>query len=122
MADGCGGELLGPSGIISYPEFGEDGYDIGMDCYWTITVQEERTIELKFEMIDIEEDDTCKYDFVQVSKLHTCSFHSDKNDLDSIYLNIQMNQLMRLWYLSHRRSAKNQASLRIATFTVTHEH
>ena len=44
------------------------------------------------------------------------SFRNASNTLDSIYVCIcyqEMSQLMRLWYLSHRRPAKAQASLRI---------
>ena len=32
----------------------------------------------------------------------------------NVILELQMSQLMRLWYLSHRRPAKVQASLRIS--------
>ena len=36
-----------------------------------------------------------------------------RTEIDVCKINKQMSQLMRLWYLSHRRPAKAQASLRI---------
>ena len=52
-----------------------------------------------------------------VSKLmQTIQIHYKKkedNDFQDICITLHMSQLMRLWYLSHRRPAKAQASLRI---------
>ena len=70
LSDGCGGELEGSSGVLTFPEAGQSEYRSHQDCYWTITVDEAMTMSLQFDMIDIEDGSTCQYDYVEVGKIH----------------------------------------------------
>ncbi len=44
-----------------------DPYPHNTDCTWSITVQEDRTVQLNFTQFDVEGHDTCNYDRVTVS-------------------------------------------------------
>ena len=58
----------GVSGTIYSPGFnGVDEYPGNVDCEWTITVSEGRGVLLQFTSFDIEDHDSCNYDYVMVS-------------------------------------------------------
>lgn len=63
----CVGDLRVQAGIITYPEEVNSNYTNMQDCFWTITVGEDKIIKLRFEWIDIEPSDTCEYDYLEVS-------------------------------------------------------
>ena len=64
---GCGGILHGDSGNITAP-MGNDGkYRNGVRCTWDIEAQNGHRIEINFSgRFDIEQDDGCDNDFIQV--------------------------------------------------------
>lgn len=68
IATQCEFNLTDQTGEISSPGF-ESGqyYPDNVDCYWTIIVDEEQSIELEFLYFDLELSDECIYDFVRVS-------------------------------------------------------
>ena len=90
LSDGCGGDLEGSSGVLTFPEAGhfpEAGqreyieYRSHQDCYWTITVDVGMTMVLQFDMIDIEDGSTCQYDYVEVGKIYKV-----QNETKNVYL------------------------------------
>ncbi|MFT7816018.1 procollagen C-endopeptidase enhancer 2-like [Arapaima gigas] len=66
----CGGNITGDSGVIGsqgYPGV----YPPNMKCIWRITVSEGKVVVLSFRSIDLENDNLCRYDFVDVYSGHT---------------------------------------------------
>ncbi|XP_060098288.1 procollagen C-endopeptidase enhancer 2 [Heteronotia binoei] len=65
----CGGALTGLSGFI-----GSEGYPgvypPNSKCTWKITVPEGKVVVLSFRFIDLESDNLCRYDFVDVYSGH----------------------------------------------------
>ena len=69
----CGGLLTNLSGEIYAPGSVNRGlYDPNMDCGWIIQVEQGARIELKILNIDIEESESCRYDFLQVHNYFLC--------------------------------------------------
>ena len=63
----CGTVLANLSGEVHAPGSVNGGfYDHNMDCGWIIQVEQGARIELKILDIDIEESESCRYDFLQV--------------------------------------------------------
>nr|XP_056706127.1 procollagen C-endopeptidase enhancer 2 [Euleptes europaea] len=65
----CGGVVTGLSGLI-----GSEGYPgvypPNSKCSWKITVPEGKVVVLSFRSIDLESDNLCRYDFVDVYNGH----------------------------------------------------
>jgi len=66
----CGGDTVGYEGSI---EIGSDFmdnstgfYNPNLQCTWTITVPEGSLVELSFDLFDVEEDEDCIFDRVQI--------------------------------------------------------
>lgn len=63
----CGESLTEPSGVFVSPDVDNNGkYEGNQDCLWTLTAQEHQVIYLKFIKFDIEFEDNCGYDYVEV--------------------------------------------------------
>ncbi|CAH1775425.1 unnamed protein product [Owenia fusiformis] len=65
VASDCGGVFTEPTGIIRTPTHPVD-YHNNHNCSWYITVQEDRVVELKFDLFDVEPHTRCAYDYVEV--------------------------------------------------------
>ncbi|XP_055699503.1 dorsal-ventral patterning protein tolloid isoform X2 [Phlebotomus papatasi] len=62
----CGGELnLQSSGHLESPNYPLD-YLSNKECIWKITVPEDYQVALKFQSFEVENHDTCMYDFVEI--------------------------------------------------------
>uniref|UniRef100_A0A3B3YPN3 Procollagen C-endopeptidase enhancer 2b n=1 Tax=Poecilia mexicana TaxID=48701 RepID=A0A3B3YPN3_9TELE len=65
----CGGNITGESGVIGsqgYPGV----YPPNTKCVWRITVPESKVVILTFRSIDLENDNLCRYDYVDVHSGH----------------------------------------------------
>ncbi|XP_037613370.1 procollagen C-endopeptidase enhancer 2b isoform X2 [Sebastes umbrosus] len=65
----CGGNITGESGVIGsqgYPGV----YPPNTKCVWRITVPEGKVVVLSFRYIDLESDNLCRYDYVDVYSGH----------------------------------------------------
>ena len=62
----CGGNHYTDSGVLASPNYPE-AYPTNLSCIWTLTVQEKDTINLIFIEIDLEYNQDCVYDFVEVT-------------------------------------------------------
>ena len=95
----CGGDLpANPSGEINNPDVdGDSKYDHNSECFWTITAEMNKVIEIQFYYIEMEgwNDLPCLYDYVQVSTFHL------------LYLSRDMTK-PTMW---HMRPTKTQISL-----------
>ncbi|KAG9351068.1 hypothetical protein JZ751_024958 [Albula glossodonta] len=66
----CGGNITGESGVIGsqgYPGV----YPPNTKCVWRLTVPEGKVVVLSFRSIDLESDNLCRYDYVDVYNGHT---------------------------------------------------
>ncbi|XP_055335662.1 cubilin-like [Paramacrobiotus metropolitanus] len=69
----CGGNLTGPSGRFSSPSelavphaAGDETYRHNSNCTWTITVEPNEVVWLKFLTFQLEHQANCNYDYVEV--------------------------------------------------------
>uniref|UniRef100_A0A3B4TQ07 Procollagen C-endopeptidase enhancer 2b n=1 Tax=Seriola dumerili TaxID=41447 RepID=A0A3B4TQ07_SERDU len=65
----CGGNITGDTGVIGsqgYPGV----YPPNTKCVWRITVPEGKVVVLSFRFIDLESDNLCRYDYVDVYSGH----------------------------------------------------
>ncbi|KAM9604905.1 procollagen C-endopeptidase enhancer 2 [Trichechus inunguis] len=65
----CGGNFIGESGFIGSEGF-PGVYPPNSKCTWKITVPEGKVAVLNFQSIDLESDNLCRYDFVDVYSGH----------------------------------------------------
>ncbi|CAH2008152.1 unnamed protein product [Acanthoscelides obtectus] len=62
----CGGELIvDTEGHLESPNFPEE-YQPNKECIWKITVPDENQVALKFQSFDVENHDSCVYDYVEI--------------------------------------------------------
>ncbi|XP_068135351.1 procollagen C-endopeptidase enhancer 2 [Hyperolius riggenbachi] len=66
----CGGNLTGESGVLGSEGF-PGVYPPNSKCSWKITVPEGKVVVLSFRFIDLESDNLCRYDFVDVYNGHS---------------------------------------------------
>lgn len=52
--------------IYSHAKFGDSDYDKKEDCEWVIEASEGRRIRLKFLSFELEHEQDCSYDYVEV--------------------------------------------------------
>ncbi|XP_065052552.1 cubilin-like isoform X5 [Rhopilema esculentum] len=62
---GCGGRFTSNYGSLTSPDF-PNQYSTNHRCIWTIELDPSREIVLKFDTFDVEEDYTCRFDFLLV--------------------------------------------------------
>ncbi|KTF74680.1 hypothetical protein cypCar_00023344 [Cyprinus carpio] len=65
----CGGNITGQSGVIGsqgYPGV----YPPNTKCVWRVTVPEGKVVVLSFRFLDLESDNLCRYDYVDVYSGH----------------------------------------------------
>uniref|UniRef100_A0A8C2IMZ2 Procollagen C-endopeptidase enhancer 2b n=1 Tax=Cyprinus carpio TaxID=7962 RepID=A0A8C2IMZ2_CYPCA len=65
----CGGNITGESGVIGsqgYPGV----YPPNSRCVWRVTVPEGKVVVLSFRLLDLESDNLCRYDYVDVYSSH----------------------------------------------------
>ncbi|KAK6490308.1 cubilin [Huso huso] len=62
---GCGGVFTAPSGEIHSPNY-PNPYSVNVDCSWIINVDQGHRVLLTFNDFDIENHDSCGYDYLAV--------------------------------------------------------
>ncbi|GAB0086814.1 Cubilin [Sergentomyia squamirostris] len=62
---GCGGRLTSPRGSIISPNY-PASYADNAQCVWKITVSHGSQIQIIFSDLDLEKDDSCTYDYLEV--------------------------------------------------------
>ena len=63
----CGGDITSQSGAINYPDARHMlFYDINEDCWWTIIADDNNRIEIAITYMDLQEDDGCTADYLEV--------------------------------------------------------
>ncbi|KAI0233509.1 Cubilin [Lamellibrachia satsuma] len=62
--EGCGGPLLGDSGVIRYPQEEGETYPHGRDCAWVISTAPDKVISISFTRLSLEPSNKCLYDFL----------------------------------------------------------
>lgn len=64
---GCGGFFNTSSGVIQSPDIDRNGkYDDNLDCWWHIIIEEDNIIKLTFEYMDIEPNQQCSFDYLEI--------------------------------------------------------
>ncbi|XP_046880031.1 cubilin [Hypomesus transpacificus] len=63
--NGCGGELLGPSGTFHSPEY-PDRYPMNRECIWYISTTPGSSVTLTIYEFDVEYHPNCNYDVLEV--------------------------------------------------------
>ena len=66
VTPGCGGSFNTSSGTLRHPPASASLYEENEDCTWTITVPEGQRVNLKFQSFDLEPNDFCSYDWLEV--------------------------------------------------------
>ena len=61
----CGGKFYNDSGNITSPGY-PDEYENNDYCEWEINVSEGKSIEIVFHDVDIEQSNTCSFDYIEV--------------------------------------------------------
>ena len=68
----CGGHLSAedtPTQLFSHAKFGDVNYDNKEDCDWIIEAPEGKNVHLNFVNFELEDEQDCGYDFIEVSLL-----------------------------------------------------
>ena len=69
----CGGILNETEGSVTAPyNMYETRYDEDIQCSWTINAAESNVVEIRFTSFELEEDELCRYDNVEVEYWHSC--------------------------------------------------
>ena len=66
----CGGHLSAedtPTQLFSHAKFGDVNYDNKEDCDWIIEATEGKNVHLSFVNFELEDEQDCGYDFIEVS-------------------------------------------------------
>ena len=66
----CGGHLSAedtPTQLFSHAKFGDVNYDNKEDCDWIIEASEGKNVHLSFVNFELEDEQDCGYDFIEVS-------------------------------------------------------
>ncbi|XP_049805419.1 tolloid-like protein 1 isoform X2 [Schistocerca nitens] len=68
----CGGqiEIKGTGGHLESPNYPED-YQPNKECVWRITAQQDYQVALKFQSFEVENHDSCVYDYVEIHDGHS---------------------------------------------------
>uniref|UniRef100_A0A8C3PZC6 Metalloendopeptidase n=1 Tax=Chrysolophus pictus TaxID=9089 RepID=A0A8C3PZC6_CHRPC len=89
----CGGFITKLNGTITSPGWPKE-YPTNKNCVWQVVAPAQYRISLQFEVFDLEGNDVCKYDFVEVrsglatdSKLHGKFCGSEKPEVITSYGN-----------------------------------
>ena len=64
---GCGGNFTTDSGILISPNY-PNAYHHNDQCIWTITIPPQDVMVFEITNLDLEDNDNCQYDFLEVSK------------------------------------------------------
>ena len=59
------------SGVIISPNY-PNAYPHNLHCVWTVIVPDNEVVTLTFTHMDLESDDNCRYDYVEVQSLCVC--------------------------------------------------
>ncbi|XP_077124414.1 cubilin [Ranitomeya variabilis] len=65
VVEGCGATMTTPEGTINSPGY-PDNYPHRLNCMWFITVAPGNLIRLSFSAFNLEHDDSCKYDYLEI--------------------------------------------------------
>ena len=65
----CGGEIFRDEGRLSSPNY-PDYYKPNKNCLWKITVQEGYSVALEFHSFEVENHDSCVYDYLEIRDGH----------------------------------------------------
>uniref|UniRef100_A0A8V0ZKP3 Metalloendopeptidase n=1 Tax=Gallus gallus TaxID=9031 RepID=A0A8V0ZKP3_CHICK len=89
----CGGFITKLNGTITSPGWPKE-YPTNKNCVWQVVAPAQYRISLQFEVFDLEGNDVCKYDYVEVrsglatdSKLHGKFCGSEKPEVITSYSN-----------------------------------
>ena len=66
----CGGHLsaaTAPTSLFSHAKFGDVNYDNKEDCDWIIEAPAGDNVHLSFDNFQLEDEQDCGYDFIEVS-------------------------------------------------------
>lgn len=72
----CGGHLSAattPTSLFSHAKFGDVNYDNKEDCDWIIEAPAGNNVQLSFNNFQLEDEQDCGYDFIEVSLWLTLS-------------------------------------------------
>ena len=67
----CGGHLTATdtlNQIFSHAKFGDVNYDNKEECDWIIEATPGKNVHLSFQTFELEDEQDCGYDFIEVSK------------------------------------------------------
>ena len=70
----CGGHLSAantPVQLFSHAKFGDVNYDNKEDCDWIIEAPQDKNVHLAFLTFELEDEQDCGYDFIEVSNTAT---------------------------------------------------
>ena len=73
----CGGLLFATesdSFVYSHAGYGDVVYADGEDCEWVIETEEEQVLEFEFLFFEIEDENDCAFDYVEVKNFPLFSF------------------------------------------------
>ena len=60
--------FTGETGMFTSMDSNNDGlYDNNLDCVWTIEASESQIVKLHVQSIDIQRDELCRFDFLEVN-------------------------------------------------------
>ena len=65
----CGAQLHATSNrrkFYSHPAYGDDNYGTNLNCEWLLTTRASHVIRLRFKEFDVDEKNTCGYDYVVI--------------------------------------------------------